>query len=216
MERFRLSPCGRWMGLVGSDRKGGGIVNILDANTLQWIAQVRVESRGGLADFHWWHDGEGLTAAGKGGEVVEWDGRERKVVARWNDEGAVGTTVIALGGNSGKADLGGDRWIAIGSSSGIVNIYDRRLWKSVQVPENPKPTRTFTQLTTAVGHLVFSADGQLMAIASRWKGDALRLSEFVIHDSALLPANFNQFTYPRVLCIEIGRLLQHHWEGSQR
>jgi U3 small nucleolar RNA-associated protein 18 len=186
MERIKLSPCGRWIGLVGSDRKGGGAVNILDANTSQWIAQVHVESRGGLADFQWWHDGEGLSAAGKGGEVVEWDMRERKVVARWNDEGAVGTTVIALGGNSGRADLGGSRWVAIGSSSGIVNIYDRRLWRSSssssssgsgsEVPESPKPAKTFTQLTTAIGHVVFSADGQLMAMASRWKGDALRLS----------------------------------------
>ncbi|KAL1866954.1 U3 snoRNP protein [Paecilomyces lecythidis] len=191
MERFKLSPCGRYIGMVGTARKGGGLINVLDAGTAQWIAQVRVDGRGGVADFAWWSDGEGMTVASKNGEVSEWDGRLRRVVARWVDEGAVGTTVISLGGRSGRKELGGDRWIAIGSSSGIVNIYDRRLWAAasaqasssskdkndiqVDIPRNPKPTRVFDHLTTPTSHLVFSPDGQLMVMASRWKRDALRL-----------------------------------------
>lgn len=176
MERFKLSPCGRWMGLVGSARKGGGSINVLDARTLQWFAQARIESRGGVADFEWWGDGEGMCIAGKNGEVSEWSVQERCVVARWVDEGAVGTTVIALGGKSGRKEaMGGDRWIALGSSSGIVNVYDRRAWDDTTIPSNPKPTRVLDQLTTAVSHLVFSPDGQLLAMGSRWKRDALRL-----------------------------------------
>ncbi|KAJ9199581.1 hypothetical protein DTO164E3_4466 [Paecilomyces variotii] len=191
MERFKLSPCGRYIGLVGTARKGGGLINVLDAGTAQWIAQVRVDGRGGVADFAWWSDGEGMTVASKNGEISEWDGRLRRVVARWVDEGAVGTTVISLGGRSGRKELGGDRWVAVGSSSGIVNIYDRRLWAAasaqasssskdkndiqVEIPRNPKPTRVFDHLTTPTSHLVFSSDGQLMVMASRWKRDALRL-----------------------------------------
>lgn len=193
MERFKLSPCGRWMGIVGSTRKGGGIVTILDATTLQWIAQVRIDSHGGVADFAWWHDGEGMCVVGKNGEVSEWDGREKRIIARWTDEGAVGTTALSLGGVSGRQQLGGDRWVAIGSSSGIVNIYDRRPWAAAAattshqadavdsqagIPRTPKPTRTLDQLTTPTSHLVFSNDGQLLVMASRWKKDALRLSTF--------------------------------------
>ncbi|KAK2740239.1 hypothetical protein FQN55_008965 [Onygenales sp. PD_40] len=189
MERFKLSPCGRWLGVVGSSRKGGGIVSVLSAETMQWVAEVRVDSRNGVADFAWWGDGEGMCVAGKNGEVSEWDGRERRVVARWVDEGAVGTTVVSLGGRSGRKELGGDRWVAVGSSSGIVNIYDRRPWAAGYaaaaksgaeedgdgVPRDPKPTRMLDQLTTPISFLVFSADGQLMVMASRWKKDALRL-----------------------------------------
>lgn len=171
-----MSPCGRWMGLVGSRRRGGGLINVLDAHTMQWVAEVRVESKGGIADFGWWGDGEGMTAIGKGGEAVEWDGRQKQVVGRWIDEGAVGTTVVAMGGRrSGAKDLGGDRWVAVGSSAGIVNIYDRKHWESGNIPANPKPTRAFDQLTTPISHLGFSPDGQLMLMASRWKRDALRL-----------------------------------------
>ncbi|CAL5874938.1 uncharacterized protein PFLUO_LOCUS9240 [Penicillium psychrofluorescens] len=188
MERFKLSPCGRYVGLVGTSRKGGGLINVLDAGTAQWIAQVRVDGRGGVADFAWWSDGEGLTVASKNGEVSEWDGRLRRVVARWQDAGAVGTTVLSLGGRSGRTQLGGDRWVAIGSSSGIVNVYDRREWaaayaapdkddqqKQSGIPRNPTPVRALDQLTTPISHLAFAPDGQMMVMASRWKRDALRL-----------------------------------------
>jgi U3 small nucleolar RNA-associated protein 18 len=178
MERFKLSPCGRWMGLVGSSRKGGGVINVLDAETLQWIAQARIEGRGGVADFAWWADGDGMCIASKGGEIGEWDMRQKEFVGRWSDEGAVGTTTIALGSKSGRKGLGGNRWVVVGSSSGIVNIYDRRAWScgAAGIPENPKPTKTFEQLVTATSHLVFSPDGQILAMGSRWKRDALRLS----------------------------------------
>ena len=176
MERFKLSPCGRWIGFVGSGRKGGGTINVLDAHSCQWIAEVRVEGKGGIADFDWWGDGDGLVVAGKGGEVMEWDGRERRVIARWVDEGAVGTTVLALGGRKeGLKELGNDRWVAIGSSSGIVNIYDRRKWSAKNVHARPNPVKMFDHLTTPTSNLVFSPDGQLLCMASRWKRDALRL-----------------------------------------
>lgn len=182
MERFKISPCGRYIGLVGTSRKGGGLINVLDAGTTQWIAQVRVDGRGGVADFAWWADGEGMTVASKNGEVSEWDGRVGKVVARWVDEGAVGTTVLSLGGRSGQTQLGGDRWVAIGSSSGVVNIYDRREWvqsskDEASVPRNPKPARALDQLTTPISHVVFAPDGQFLVVASRWKRDALRIGK---------------------------------------
>ncbi|KAK5695702.1 U3 snoRNP protein [Elasticomyces elasticus] len=191
MERFKLSPCGSYLALLGSSRKGGGVINVLSASSLQWIAQVRVESRGGIADFCWWGDGKGLAIAGKGGEVTEWNVERREVVGRWQDEGAVGTTVLALGG---RHDLGGkgcgiDRWCAVGSSSGIVNIYDRRVWLASPgvggvggegetgdlFPRAPKPIKTLAHLTTPTSSLTFSPDGQLLVMASKWKRDAVKL-----------------------------------------
>lgn len=176
------------MGLIGSGRKGGGSINILSTTTMQWICACRIDSRGGVADFAWWSDGQGFAVVGKNGEVSEFDMDARRVVGRWTDEGAVGTTIIALGGDSGRKGLGGDRWAAVGSSSGVVNIYDRREWSSSKsrsgtadtsnssaIPPHPKPARTLDQLTTPTSHLVFAADGQMLVVASRWKRDALRL-----------------------------------------
>jgi WD40 repeat protein len=179
MERFKLSPCGRYMALVGTSKKGGGIINVLDAKTTQWIASARVEGRNGVADFAWWRDGEGFTVASKAGEVGEWSVNERKFVALWQDDGAVGTSVLTLGGKSGNQALGGDRWVVIGSSSGIINIYDRKDWvgkgNTVQIPARPEPTKVLKQLTTPTSVLTISPDGQLLVVASKWKRDALKL-----------------------------------------
>ncbi|KAL2023186.1 hypothetical protein VTK56DRAFT_3309 [Thermocarpiscus australiensis] len=126
MERFRVSPCGRYLALVASDKKGGGMLNIVSVASMQWVAQARVDGRGGVADFAWWRDGSGLTIAGKDGQVTEWSLASRRTVGIWRDEGSIGGTVMALGGrNGGPAELGGDRWVAIGSTSGILNVYDR-------------------------------------------------------------------------------------------
>ncbi|THZ21171.1 WD40 repeat-like protein [Aureobasidium pullulans] len=185
MERFKLSPDGRSMALIGSARKGGGVINILDAYTLQWASQVRIESNNGIADFAWWRDSRGMSIAGKNGEVTEWNIDEQRAVARWQDEGAVGTTTITLGGDNGNAGspIGKDRWVAVGSSSGVVNIYDRRAWlvassgnpSASPIPNAPKPTRALDNLTTPISHLTFSPDGQMLVMASRWKKDALRI-----------------------------------------
>jgi U3 small nucleolar RNA-associated protein 18 len=103
--------------------------------------------------------------------------QSRSFITLWNDEGAVGNTVLTLGGRSGRTGLGGDRWVVIGSSSGIVNIYDRRPWveNGINVPSRPEPTKRFMQLTTPTSCLEVSPDGQLLVMASRWKKDALRL-----------------------------------------
>ena len=177
MERFKLSPCGRHMAVIGSSKKGGGIVNILDANTTQWIAALRIEGANGVADFAWWSDGEGLTVVGKGGEVGEWSLESRSYVARWIDDGFA-PTVLTLGGPNGPKSLGGDRWAVIGSQSGVVNIYDRRAFvtnNEVSIPERPQPKRAFDQFTVPTSNLEISPDGQLLAFSSKWKKDALRL-----------------------------------------
>lgn len=186
METFKLSPDGKFMALMGSSRKGGGVINVLSASSLQWITQVRVEGRNGIADFAWWRDSAGITVAAKSGEISEWSLTQRRIIARWQDEGAVGTTTLALGGHHEfvKSPFGTDRWIAIGSSSGIVNIYDRREWLaspestseiSQPIPTAPRPTKTLDHITTPTSHLVFSPDGQILSMSSKWKSGALRL-----------------------------------------
>lgn len=194
-ERFIISPCGRYLALIGSSKHASsGTVNILSTATAQWICTCRIDSsEQGVADFAWWRDGNGLAVVGKSGEISEYSVVDRRSIARWRDEGAVGTTTIALGGDSGRADLlGGDRWVAVGSSSGVVNVYDRRDIASKSLARQqkqgqdssaasrsstlrPKPMRALDQLTTPTSHLKFSDDGQMLVMGSRWKADALRL-----------------------------------------
>lgn len=183
-EQFAPSPCGRYLAFIGSGKKGGGQVHVVDASTGQWICAGRAEGQGGVADIAWWRSGDGLSILGKGGDVLEYSVRERRPVARWTDEGAVGATLIALGGASKSSGGDTDRYVAVGSSAGIVNVYDRSQWwntswtdkeDATNVPEHPKPLRSLDQLVTSISSLTFSPDGQLLAMASKDKKDALRI-----------------------------------------
>ncbi|PWW79946.1 WD40 repeat-like protein [Tuber magnatum] len=167
METFRISPDGKFMALAASR----GFVNVLNATTYQWVCAAKIEGR--VADVSWWGDSRGLTIGNKSGGVWEFDVLSEKVVARWKDEGGHATTVLKNGGA---------QWVAIGSQSGIVNIYDRA--RSFGgggnalvggTKENPKPVRVLEQLVTAISVIEFSPDCQVLAMASKGKRDALRM-----------------------------------------
>ncbi len=188
-ERFRLSPCGRYMAVAGSGRKGGGLVSVLSVASTQWIADADMPSGHGVADFAWWSTGDGLSILGKDGQVGEYSVESKSFVGVWKDEGGVGAIVIALGGHQGPAALGDDRWVAVGSNSGITNIYNRAELLAAaaatssakgdgsgqMLKERPAPTRSFENLLTPITALAFSPDGQLFAFGSRHKKNALKL-----------------------------------------
>lgn len=213
-------------------------MNILSAATTHWVCSARLESRKGLADFCWWSDGRGLVLVGRGGECAEWNVDERRTVARWQDEGAVGVTTVAMGGRVGGAGHGAegmlekDRWIAIGSTSGIVNIYDRSGWIEAGPPmaatstttsaassdkgqiSHPTPTKTLSNLTTPISQLAFSPNGQLLAMASRWKRDALRLVHL---PSCTVYRNWPTSKTPlgRISAVALGEIVEGEGEGRR-
>ena len=168
MERFNLSPDGKCISFIGSK----GTVQILDAVSSQWIATANVE--GLVADISWHPSGETLSIANTAGEVYEYSLPTRSFSAVWRDEGGVSTTCIS---NSPASA----RFVAVGSASGVVNIYDRRVSFSGKGPgalgtaTNPKPVKTVESLVTSINTLEFSHDGQVLCIASKIKKDALRL-----------------------------------------
>ncbi|KAL9621889.1 MAG: hypothetical protein Q9160_003710 [Pyrenula sp. 1 TL-2023] len=193
MENITPSPCGRYLALVSSSRKDGSFISILSTTSQQYQTSFRVDSLGGIASLSFWSTGDGMCVAGKNGEITEFSIAEQRVVARWMDEGAVGITVISLGGHSGSHHLGGSRWVAVGSSSGIVNIYDRFSWTAEKISSlrRPKPTRVFDQLTTPVSHLIFSRDGQMFVmgrtgqrVIHHWEGSVV--SQLVLEENISL------------------------------
>lgn len=161
-ENFKLSPDGKYIGLVGSS----GWVNLLSATTGRWVRGFKIE--GTLVDFEFTQikNGKGnskyLIAINSAGEIWEFEIQTGKILSRWTDNTGVGVTKIKVGGNNGN-----NRWLAVGSKSGMVNIYDRM--------KNNKLIGTIENLVTSISSLEFNVDGQLLCIASRAKRDALRL-----------------------------------------
>ncbi|KAK9471657.1 WD40-repeat-containing domain protein [Dipodascopsis tothii] len=161
MERFKLSPCGRFMGLVGT----GGWLNMLDARTGQWISGAKIEG-GGVADFAWSSTGATVSIVNSAGEFWEWSTSERRFLSRWADYSSGTVTSLAAT----------DRYYAIGSQSGIVNVYDRATSADAD-DSQPTQVAAFDQLVTPISRVDFAGpDGQMLCIASRSTKDALRLA----------------------------------------
>ena len=151
MERFSLSRDGALIALVGTS----GWVNFLSAETGQWVDAVKAGR--GVSDITWLLDNT-LIIATAGAEVWEYSTAKKEVVRRWNDDGGTNITKLAVGAN--------DRYLAIGSRSGIVNIFDRL---------HSKLLKSMPQITTSIHDLQFSGDGQILAITSRAKKDILKM-----------------------------------------
>lgn len=168
-EKFKISPCGKHIALIGEL----GWMNMLSARNAQWVAGAKVDDA--IVDLVWTHDGSHVIMANSHGDVWEWDVKTRQFTSRWRDEGGIGICKLALGGK-------GDRWLAVGSNNGVVNIYDRKALQgsgketgAFGEPLMYKPKAVIKHLITAVSALEFSPDGQILAIASDQKQNALKL-----------------------------------------
>lgn len=170
-EYFKISPKGSYIGLTG----GQGWCNLLNPAG-QWARGFKIG--GNVVDLAFSHDESLLLVANTAGDIWEFslDGSHASaeganvntVVRQWHDDG-VDLSKIALGGPQ-------DRWVAVGSRLGIVNVYDRKkLVADIAAGISPKPIRSIENLVNPILTLQFSPDGQLLVIASKNARDALRI-----------------------------------------
>ncbi|KAF5312957.1 hypothetical protein D9619_003712 [Psilocybe cf. subviscida] len=115
-------------------------------------------------------------------EVYIWDVTQRRCVRRWKDEGGYRGAGRVFAGGGGK-----NGYMAIGSTSGFVNVYgsdsfavprdgeDITLASSTSATGQPKLAKTLGHLTTPISTLRFNHDAQILAMASKEKKDAMRL-----------------------------------------
>jgi U3 small nucleolar RNA-associated protein 18 len=106
-------------------------------------------------------DEETIYSGGSEGDVYEWDLRMRRCVRRFADEGSSHVTAMSATASH----------LACGSSSGVVNLYDRKGNKFAE----GLPDKTLLNLTTSIDGVAFNASSELLVMHSRWKKDALRL-----------------------------------------
>jgi U3 small nucleolar RNA-associated protein 18 len=105
-----------------------------------------------------------LWSLGVDGVVYQWDLKERKCVHRFNDHGCVRATKIQISPDYST--------IAIGSSMGVVNVYDT---SKVVKSSHPEPEKAILNLTTSISEISFHPSSQMLAIASNQVKDSMRL-----------------------------------------
>lgn len=152
---LHISPNGSMVGILGAI----GWLCLLSAENGQYIGGCKVD--GTIADYQFTNNSEKVIIVSIGGEVWEFDTKVMLVTNRWRDEGGVSLTKVALTSDN--------RFLAIGSLSGIVTIYD------MKNEGHHTPVKTLYNLTTPITSLTFSPDGQMLVMASSGKRDQLRV-----------------------------------------
>ena len=92
-----------------------------------------------------------------------WDIRSRDCIHRFTDEGCVKGTTLGVSPNG--------QFIATGSSSGVVNIYD----ETCMSQSKPRPLKALMNLTTSIDKVAFNHTSEIMAVSSRDKKLAVKL-----------------------------------------
>ena len=165
LEKFLISPDGRWVVFYGND----GNLIVVAAKTKAWVTNIKMNGAVRAAAFS--PDGQRLLSSGEHGEVYVWDVRTWRCIARHIDEGSLGGTAVAVA----------EQYYAVGSNSGVVNVYGSGSASAhagglyAEGTAKPAPLSSLMHLTTPVDLLRFNGDAQILAMASRRKKDSLKI-----------------------------------------
>lgn len=157
MKKFVVSPDGRHLAFLGRY----GYIHLITAKTKEWISSVKMNGSVEAVTFN--SDGSRMLSHGDDGRVYVWDMNTRDCVHQFVDHGCVNGTTIAASPNG--------RYIATGSNSGVVNLYD----ESCLSNHYPIPLRAVTNLTTSCSSLVFNSTTEILAMASNEADSAVKL-----------------------------------------
>ncbi|KAG0143814.1 hypothetical protein CROQUDRAFT_660793 [Cronartium quercuum f. sp. fusiforme G11] len=178
LSRFSFSPQGQIVAFLGLR----GLIQLVDWSNNIGSSQVigSLKSNTPIKSLSWNKNGTELITIGNNAEVSVWDMRMRKLLTSWTDHGGFNPTLITTTDkDGGKATA--RSYTAIGSQTGIVNVYDDSQWANDKYEESRvfgaerKPMKTIENLTTTVTTMKFNPDAQILAIASDARKDQLKL-----------------------------------------
>lgn len=161
LARFEVSPDGRYLVFLGKY----GSMHVLSAKTKEWITSLKMN--GDVYCVSFTRDGTRMFSFGDTGTVFVWDMNTLSCVHTFIDEGCVQGTSIAVSPNN--------QYVACGSQSGIVNIYDADV---CQKNRSPKPLKAIMNLTTVCNKAKFNCTSEILAILSNENMKSLKLVHF--------------------------------------
>ncbi|CAJ0760254.1 20522_t:CDS:2 [Entrophospora sp. SA101] len=170
LENFSISPCGKYIAFAGKN----GYIALISYKTKQWITSLKVN--GLVKSIDWSSNGQYLFSLSSDAEIYQWDVGMRKCIYRFLDYGGFKPTRISISKN--------DCYYSIGSNTGVVNIYD----KSCLTIKEPKPLKSFMNLTTCIHDMKFNHDTQILGISSHSKKDQLKM--IIPHIITILDTTF--------------------------
>ncbi|XP_062621105.1 U3 small nucleolar RNA-associated protein 18 homolog [Saccostrea cucullata] len=158
MKKFKVSPDGKFLVFLG---KTGGM-HLLSAKSKEWIHTLQMN--GEVKDVTFSKDGHLMYSHGVEGDVYVWDLDRRDCIHRFYDDGCTKGTSIALSPNG--------QYLACGSYSGVVNIYDSQ---AILSSRSPTPVKAIMNLTTPCTKAVFNSTSEILALSSNYAEKAVKL-----------------------------------------
>ncbi|KAK7138534.1 hypothetical protein R3I93_015846 [Phoxinus phoxinus] len=155
---FQVSPDGKFLLLFGSS----GFLHLMSSKTREVVRSMKLNGKVCAAAFT--ADGSKVFASSEEGEVFVWDVQSSKCVKRFEDDGCVRATSLALSRDGS--------YLACGSQAGVVNIYSQR---DCLLDAEPKPQKAVLNLLTPVTSLSFNSSAEILSIGSRHADEANRL-----------------------------------------
>ncbi|KNA11109.1 hypothetical protein SOVF_138210 [Spinacia oleracea] len=157
LEVFAVSPDSRTIAFLGNE----GYILLVSAKTKELIGTLKMN--GTARSIAFTDDGQQLLSSGGDGHVYLWDLRTRTCLHKGVDEGSINGTALCT------APVG--NLFAAGSSSGIVNVYNKEEF----LGGKRKPIKTLEHLRTEASFMKFNHDAQILAICSTMQKSSLKL-----------------------------------------
>ena len=161
-----------------------GQLYVMDVKTKEFIQSFQMNDEVEALCFS--SDCQNLISHGAGGQCYIWSLKGSKLVNKFYDEGTVVGVAVAASPN--------EQFLATGSESGVVNLYD---YDTVLKNENPQPLKSFMNLTTSVSAVTFNHSSELMAFCSMGKTNSVKIAH-VASRSVFANFPFHQESYGRV------------------
>ncbi|XP_033632404.1 U3 small nucleolar RNA-associated protein 18 homolog [Asterias rubens] len=155
--KFAVSPDGQFIAFQGLY----GFIHLLSAKNKELISTLKMN--GLVKSIAFSGDGSKLLSFGDDGEVYVWDMKTRDCVHKFVDEGCIQGSTISVSRDG--------QYIACGSHSGVLNIYDNHCLTEVR----PKPVRAVMNLTTQITASKFNHNSEIVATASFHTANSVKL-----------------------------------------
>ncbi|XP_076467976.1 U3 small nucleolar RNA-associated protein 18 homolog [Babylonia areolata] len=156
MSRLQVTPDGKLIVFLGQN----GNIHLLSAKSKEWIHTLHMN--GGVSDVTFSSDGSTMFATGDDGRIYVYDLTTRQCVHNFFDDGCVHGTSISLCKG----------YLACGSNTGVVNVYDR---EACLTSSSPRPLKAVMNLTTSCTAALFSPSAEILALASNLTEKAVKL-----------------------------------------
>ncbi|XP_077248060.1 transducin/WD40 repeat-like superfamily protein [Tasmannia lanceolata] len=157
LEVFEISPDSSTIAFTGNE----GHILLVSSKTKELIGTLKMN--GTIRSMAFADDGRQLLSSGGDGHIYHWDLRTRMCFHKAIDEGCITGTALCTTPDSSL--------FAAGSSSGIVNIYNREQF----LGGKRRPIKSIENLVTKVDGLKFNHDAQILAIFSSMQKNSLKL-----------------------------------------